>query len=416
MEKSILLGPIKQLLPMSGLPIKGALKTHQLPIIQDAGILIKNGLIAELGDYKQIHKNCSPTVEKIVLDEELVCLPGFIDAHTHICFAGSRADDYAKRNAGKTYLEIAEEGGGIWDTVSKTRKASKSELIQGIKHRANKHLSSGVTTIEVKSGYGLKVEEEVKMLEAISEANKELPADLIPTCLAAHMIPKDFKGTAEDYLRTISNNLFPVLKSRNLSNRIDAFIEKGAFSSEQIIPYLKKAKKYGFQITIHADQFTTGGSKIAVEFDALSADHLEVSTDKEIGYLAKSEVIAIALPGASLGLGCSFTPARKILDAGGSLAIASDHNPGSAPMGELLTQASILGTMEKLSNIEVLAGITYRAAAALDLFDRGFIAEGCLADLSLFRTSNYNEILYHQGGLKPKMVFKNGRMVYCENS
>ena len=168
----------------------------------------------------------------------------------------------------------------------------------------------------------------------------------------------------------------------------------------------------GFQLTIHADQFSTGGSEVAVALGALSADHLEASTDKEIKLLSESAVISMALPGASLGLGCGFTPARKILDAGGSLAIASDHNPGSAPMGDLLTQACILGAFEKLSNAEVLAGITFRAAAALDLQDRGMLKQGCLADFSIFFTPHFSEILYHQGSLKPNRVWKNGKQVF----
>jgi imidazolonepropionase len=167
----------------------------------------------------------------------------------------------------------------------------------------------------------------------------------------------------------------------------------------------------GFDITVHADQFSTSGSQVAVDFGAISADHLEASAKKEIELLAKSNVIATALPGASIGLGCDFTPARKLLDAGAALAIASDHNPGSAPMGNLLAQASILATFEKLSNAEVLAGLTFRAAAALNLKDRGILETGKLADFVVFPTKNYQEITYQQGQLKPSMVWKNGKKV-----
>ena len=230
------------------------------------------------------------------------------------------------------------------------------------------------------------------------------------------MLPRDYDGDAEDYLDEISTVLFPKLKEEKLTNRIDAFIEESAFSATQIAPYFKKAKEMGFDITVHADQFSTGGSKVAVDFEAISADHLEASTATEIALLAQSNVIATALPGASLGLGCAFTPARKLLDAGGALAIASDHNPGSAPMGDLLAQATILGAFEKLSNAEVLAGITFRAAAALNLNDRGKLKNGFLADFSLFHTGNYQEILYNQGNFKPCMVWKNGELVYNKHS
>ncbi|MGI9547903.1 MAG: imidazolonepropionase, partial [Flavobacteriaceae bacterium] len=339
-----------------------------------------------------------------------------IDAHTHICFGGSRARDYAKRNAGKSYLEIAREGGGIWDTVSKTREASIQELIKGIVKRSKLHLKNGTTTIEVKSGYGLSVDEELKMLRAISEANEQISTDLIATCLAAHIPPKDFKGSSEEYLKLISRELFPRLIEEKLSSRVDIFIEESAFSVLEAMSYLREAQRMGFELTIHADQFSTGGSEVAVALGALSADHLEASTDREIKILAGSSVISTALPGASLGLGCPFTPARKILDAGGALAIASDHNPGSAPMGDLLTQSAILGAIEKLSNAEVLAGITFRAAAALNLDDRGTLSVDSLADLAVFHTDHYNEILYHQGNLKPCMVWKKGQLVYDKHN
>ncbi|SDD08109.1 imidazolonepropionase [Algoriphagus faecimaris] len=402
-----LIGPISQVLTLDKLFLKGALKDEQLEIIEEAGILINGDKILDVKPWKKLLKTV-PEAEKIELGGKLVAIPGFVDCHTHICFGGLRAKDFALRNAGKTYLEIAESGGGIWDTVSKTRKLTQRELAQITANHANRHLSDGVTTIEVKSGYGLSVEEELKMLRAIQQANSMTHADLIPTCLAAHLKPRDFLGSSSDYLKLIVENLFPVLKEEKLSNRIDAFVEKSAFSPEEIDPYFKKAKDLGFDLTVHADQFSVGGSKVAVAFGALSADHLEVSGEKEISLLSKSNTIAVALPGASLGLGVGFTPGRKILDQGGSLAIASDWNPGSAPMGDLLAQASILATFEKLSTAEVLAGITYRAAAALGLKDRGKLVQGQLADFILFPTSDYREILYHQGRLKPAEVWKSG--------
>ena len=413
MKKNILIGPFKQLLTMGKLPLKAALSDQQLPIIKDAGILIQNDKIKKIDNFNHLLSDVNKDETEIIrLEGNHVCLPGFIDAHTHICFGGTRANDYALRNAGKTYLEIAKAGGGIWDTVIQTRKATPAELIKKTVKRTKQHLKNGVTTLEVKSGYGLSIEEELKIMRSIKSTNAEIAIDLIPTCLAAHMLPKDFSGNNTEYLKEISTTLFPILKEEKLTQRIDAFIEESAFSKEDIRPYFKRAKEMGFEITVHADQFSTGGSAIAVEFGALSADHLEASTDNEIALLAQSNVIATALPGASLGLGCGFTPARKLLDAGCALAIASDHNPGSSPMGDLVTQAAILQTFEKLSNAEVLAGITFRAAAALNLNDRGKLIEGFLADFVLFHTDNYNEILYNQGSFKPCMVFKNGKLIF----
>ncbi len=411
MNTTTLIGPFRQLLTMTRLPLKGAVSDDDLQVITEAGIIVSNGKIEAIGKFIDL----KASADNVVIHElkgDHVCLPGFVDSHTHICFGGSRANDYAMRNAGKSYLEIAKAGGGIWDTVTQTRKASQEALEKHTVKLANRHLKNGVTTIEVKSGYGLSVAEELKMLNAIKGANEKVAADLISTCLAAHMLPKDYTGTHAAYLTEIATVLFPILKEEQLSHRIDAFVEESAFSAAQITPYFQKAKDMGFDITVHADQFSTSGSQVAVNFNAISADHLEASTEQEIALLAKSDVVATALPGASLGLGCGFTPARKLLDAGGALAIASDHNPGSAPMGDLLTQAAILGTFEKLSNAEVLAGITFRAAAALKLEDRGRIDVGLSADFIGFHTNNYQDILYYQGNLKPCMVWKNGRLVF----
>lgn len=403
-----LIGPIAQLLTLDQLPIKGALKDEQLEIIEQAGIVVEGEKVLKTGLWTAL-KTEFPQAELVELQGDFVAIPGLVDCHTHICFGGSRARDFAMRNEGKSYLEIAQAGGGIWDTVTQTRALSLDELAAATAKNANRHLSEGVTTIEVKSGYGLSVEEELKMLRAIQKAKASTLADLVPTCLAAHMKPRDFEGSPTDYLEWMASQLFAVLKEEKLSDRIDAFVEKSAFSPEEITPYLEKAKALGFDLTVHADQFTAGGSAVAVKLGTKSADHLEASTDTEVKLLAKSDTIAVALPGASIGLGCAFTPARKILDQGGSQAIASDWNPGSAPMGDLIAQASILATFEKLSTAEVLAGISFRAAAALGLDDRGKITSGKLADFVLFPTSDYREILYQQGKLKPAMVWKSGQ-------
>jgi len=411
-KKYTLIGPFKQILTMVGLPLKGALSDEQLPILENGGIIMADEKIHAIGPYPEIQAEANYLNAEIIhIQSTMVCLPGLIDAHTHICFGGSRAKDYALRNTGKTYLEIAMAGGGIWDTVTETRIALTPSLIEGVKIRADRHLAHGVTTIEVKSGYGLTVQEELKMLRAIASTNKICQPDLIPTCLAAHMVPKDYQGSPSNYLLEISNTLFPIIKKEKLTNRIDAFLEEGAFSPTLIAPYFDKAKAMGFDITVHADQFSIGGSTVAVKYNAISADHLEASTETEIQLLAKSNVVATALPGASLGLGCNYAPARRLLDAGSALAIASDWNPGSAPMGNLAIQAAVLGAFEKLSNTEVLAGITFRAAAALNLKDRGTLKSGLLADLIAFPTKDYQEILYQQGMMPPSLVCKRGKLV-----
>jgi imidazolonepropionase len=405
-----LIGPISQLVTLQDLPLRGPISDNDLVVISNAGIAIENGTIVAVDNWDSLLTSF-PNANIHVLDGAYVAVPGYIDCHTHICFGGNRARDFALRNAGVSYLEIAQSGGGIWDTVTQTRKCTEQELTQIVIKNANKHLQLGVTTIEVKSGYGLSVEEEIKMLRAINRGNNETAADIVATCLAAHLKPKDFNGSNEAYLDYLVTNLFPVLQSENLTKRIDAFIETSAFSASEIAPYLQSAKELGFDITIHADQFTTGGSEVAVQYGAISADHLEASEDKEIEALANSNTIAVALPGASVGLGCAFAPARKIIDKGGALAIASDWNPGSAPMGDLVCQASILATFEKLSTAEVLAGITFRAAAALNLFDRGTLIAGNKADFILYSTTDYRDILYYQGSLRPTKIWKSGKLV-----
>ncbi|MDN5217221.1 imidazolonepropionase [Fulvivirgaceae bacterium BMA12] len=407
--KTKLVGPFKQLLTFAELPHKGPLNDEKMPVIDNAGILLRGNKIEAVGVFDDLVEDWKiRDVDIEELQGAVVGMPGLIDAHTHICYGGSRADDYAMRNAGKSYLEIARAGGGIWRSVQQTRNASDEELAEGLTSRAIDHIRKGITTIEVKSGYGLSVEAEVRMLEIIKKVDQVLQVDLVPTCLAAHTLPKDFDGDHRAYLKYLIRELFPILKKDRLTDRIDIFVEETAFNYEPAKDYLLAAKEAGFDITVHADQFTAGGSRLAIEVGAISADHLEASEKNEIDLLAQSDTVAIALPGASLGLGMGFTPARKILDAGGSLAIASDWNPGSAPMGDLLMQAAVLGVYEKLSTAEVLAAITTRAARALNLTDRGSLEPGMLGDFVGFSCEHYKEILYNQGALKPRWTWKNG--------
>lgn len=410
MSKYKFLGPFNEIVTMWGLPKRGPLWDEQLEVVKQGGIILKDEEIFMVGKHGKLRGLAKELkAEEHDVFHRTVCLPGFIDCHTHICFSGSRAADYALRNAGVSYLDIAKKGGGIRDTMRKTREATLDDLVAGIEDRAGEHLREGVTTIEVKSGYGLNLETELRMLEAIHSA-KTIP-ELIPTCLAAHLIPPAFENRAEEYLSHILHDILPVVKERNLASRVDIFIEKSAFTVDQGIKYLQKAKKQGFEVTVHADQFTVGGSEVAAKTGAISADHLEASGQKEIERLAKNDVIPVALPGASMGLGEPFSPGRKLLDAGCSLAVASDWNPGSAPMGDLLIQAFVFAAFEKLSNAEILAAITCRAAGALGKARIGALSAGMQADLTFFPCDTYTEIPYHQGKLKPFEVWKKGEKV-----
>lgn len=402
-----LIGPFKQVITLANLPLRGKLSDDQLEIIVDGGILIDQNKIQQIGKFNVLI-NDNPNAEIEEIDGEQIVLPAFVDSHTHICFGGNRANDFAMRNAGKTYLEIAESGGGIWSSVQHTRNATEEELLKTLLERINILIALGITTIEVKSGYGLNIENELKMLRIIKKAQSQTQATLVPTCLSAHLKPRDFEGDNKAYLDYILNEILPKVKEENLAKRVDIFIEKSAFQPEESKEFLLKTKDLGFEITVHADQFTAGSSRIAVEVGAQSADHLEATIDEDIAFLAQSNTVATALPGASLGLGEKFTPARKLLDAGAILAIASDWNPGSAPMGNLITQASILATYEKLSTAEVLSGITFRSAFALGLEDRGRLENGFKADFVTFKTDNFQNVLYHQGSLLAGHVYIDG--------
>lgn len=400
-----LIGPFSQILPLSGLPVKGAIADGKLQIITLGGVLAEYGLIVEVGNFEEL-RNAHPEAEIVEITGQQILLPGFVDCHTHLCFAGTRSKDYALRIAGKSYQEIARTGGGIWDSVTQTRQASQQQLTKLLLQRIDRHTKDGVTTIEIKSGYGLKPEEELKQLRAIKDAAFQCKADIISTCLAAHILPKDFNGAASAYLEAILNDLLPKVKKENLASRVDIFIEDEAFNPTNATCYLRLSKQMGFDVTIHADQFSTGGSDVAVNVGAVSADHLEASGEIEIKRLAASETVAVALPGASLGLGIGFAPARELLNAGACLAIATDWNPGSAPMGDLLMQGSILSAYEKLTTAETFAGLTFRAAKALNLHDRGVLEKGKIADMQAYSCNDYRDILYHQGKLKPNKVWK----------
>lgn len=402
----MLIGPISQILTMDHLPARGAIADHELQIIRDGGIELDGSNIVAVGDFETMRKGFKAKVHSVAYP--CVALPGFVDAHTHLCFAGSRVDDYALRVSGGTYEQIAAAGGGILDTVRKTREAPKELLVDLLMKRTALLLQNGVTTCEVKSGYGLSVDQEIKQLEAIQIVSKRQPVSLIPTCLAAHTLPWEFSDRS-DYLAFLVSELLPLLKQRGLASRIDIFVDTLAFSVDEARAYLTEAQYLGFNITIHADQFSRGGALLGAELGALSVDHLEVTTLEEARILARTQVVPVVLPGATLGLGLPFAPARMLLDAGLQLAIASDWNPGSAPMGDLLTQAALLGAAQKLTIAETLAAITQRAANALGLVDRGVIKQGCRADLVLFPCSDYREILYHQGAMKPCGCFAGGQ-------
>ena len=390
---------------MSNLPLKGAITDEKLEIIENGGVIIDGDKILEVGKFSDLVKKEKNIFE---IDFQSVLVPGFIDCHTHICHYGSRSEEYSKRNAGMSYQQILSEGGGIHNTMTATENASDEELERVTVSRVDRHFNEGVLTCEIKSGYGPDLDQEVRLLNIINKINKNHAMGIIPTCLAAHVTPKIYNSSSE-YLEKIIEELIPVLEKKKLTNRIDIFIEEKAFSVSESFDYLSQLKNK-FDITVHANQFSSGGVKVGVDCGAKSVDHLEVIDDNEIRYLSNSNTSAVVLPGCSLGLGIPFAPARKLLDNNCKLSIATDWNPGSAPMGDLLQQSSLLGSIEKLSSAEVFSAITYRSADALGLNDRGKIEKDKLADFIGFKTDDYRDILYNQGKLKPSFICKRGEI------
>jgi imidazolonepropionase len=413
-----LLGPFCQILTMEGLPFDGPLSNDQLEMVDGGGLLIEGDRIVEVMDRAHFQEASHSSggqgsdVGFTPIKRHMVLLPGFVDAHTHMCYAGSRVEDYTRRLSGESYLQIADRGGGIMSTVRSTRQATEEELFRSLCKRACAHMFGGVTTCEVKSGYGLDIVTELKMLRAISMVNASVETFpwLVPTCLAAHVRPYDFK-TDQQYLDFVLHKLLPQVKKEGLASRVDIYVDRGAFPPDVAEGFLFQARSLGFDLVLHADQFTTGGATVAARVSAVSADHLEKSTEREFRWLREKGVVAIVLPGSTLGLGEPFAPARRMLDAGMCLAIASDWNPGSAPHGDLLTQAALLGANQRLTMAETLAGITTRAARALRLDDRGVIGKGAMADLVGFECARFEEILYHQGCLRPSFVMRAGKRV-----
>jgi imidazolonepropionase len=392
-----LLGPFHQFLTMDKLPPRGPLQDSQLEILHNVWIRKEGELISDIGPLEEI-KQPKDYIQE--LPSPCTAIPGLIDAHTHLCFAKERSSDYALRASGKSYQEIAKEGGGILSTVKAVREATKDELVESLLQRINSHKKEGVTTIEIKTGYALSAHGELKMLHAIQEAQKMTDCSLIPTYLAAHTLPPEHKSKQE-YLEEITL-LLPEVK--NFCKRVDIFVDETAFSVEEAKVYLENAKELGFDLTLHVDQFHPYGACLAAELKAASADHLEASTPEEWKLLKEALVSAVLLPGACMGLGLPYPNARGMLDTGLSVCIASDWNPGSAPMGKLLLQAAVLGMFAKMTLAETLAAITVRAALALRLNDRGILRKGMRADLAIYPCQNYREILYYQGSMLPIQV------------
>lgn len=387
-----------------------SIKEQDLGIEAKQAIYVEKGRIAWVGPQKKIPKELAKKKKlKEISGKGQTVLPGLVECHTHLVFAGHRATEFELRNQGVSYQEIARQGGGILSTMNRTREASAKELLVLAQDRVDEFVSQGVTTLEVKSGYGLDAKNELKCLK-VAKALKG--PQIISTYLGAHAKPPEF-SSYETYLDFLTIEVLPQVKKQKLARRVDIFLEKGFFSLESSRKYLKKAKDLGFEVLIHADQLTlSGGAELAVELGALSGDHLLQIQDKEIHKLASSEVTCVMLPAADLYMKCSYPPARKLIDAGARVALATDFNPGTSPTQDL-NLVGLLARLEmKMSLPEVIAAYTVGAAYALQAQrDVASLEVGKSADLMCTNMS-WQELFYSIGKKHPISVYKNGQLLY----
>ena len=380
---------------------------------------VRDGAIAALGTSADLRLQYK---EEQQLDAQgKVVMPGLVDAHTHVVWAGDRAAEFELRLQGKTYLEILEAGGGILSTVAATRAASVDDLVAMARPRLQRMLAHGSTTVEAKTGYGLDLETELKLLEAILRLDDEGPWELVPTVLAAHAVPAEFKDRTDDYVNEVCARMLPAIQawwSEQAAGRpkpyVDVFCETGAFDLAQSRRILETARDLGFPLKIHADEFDNlGGTGMAVELGAASADHLVATSRAEIAALAASDTVAVALPATPFGLAeRDYTPAQAILEAGGLLAVASDLNPGTA-WGESLQFALALACRYlKLTPAQAIAAATINAAAAIGRAEQvGSLELGKQADLLILEVDNYQHLGYRFGTNLVQRVMKQGSFI-----
>lgn len=380
-------------------------------VIHDGGLLIENGVIRWLGPWSERPANA----DEIDRYETGVLMPGWIDCHTHSVFAGDRSQEFMLRNAGRSYLEILESGGGILNTVKAVRAASQNDLVQSLGSRVYESVRQGITTLEVKSGYGLSTEDELKSLRAIAIVEPEVPCELVACFLGAHTIPAEYRDRREHYVDLICNEMIPRVQEENLAAYCDVFCERGAFDLAETERILRTGQEHGLIARIHADQLSdSGASTLAAQLGATSADHLEFTPDHAIEAMARAGVTGVLMPATHLFLNSldRLPPARKLLTAGCEIAIATDFNPGSAMTQDLQMMLTLACTLYKITPAEALRAVTLGAARALGRNDIGQIAVGQRANLALFDVPHYRYIPYHFGKNHVEAVLLDGNFVY----
>ena len=414
MAESLAIVNIGQLVTLAGPPRpRIGPELRDLAIIDDAALLIEDGRIAAAGPRAQLRAHILP--HTTVIDAQGRCVtPGFVDAHTHLVFAGNRAAEFEQRIAGATYQQIAAAGGGILRTVELTRAASEDELLAAARRHRDWMLHGGTTTLEAKSGYGLDHATELRILRVLRRLDEWGPVRIVPTLLAAHTVPPEFAGRREEYVRWVAEELIPEVAAAKLARYCDAFCDDYAFTVNETRTVLTAARQHGLGLRVHAEQFRTGtGAALAAELGAATADHLETATAETLGQLRAAGVQPVLLPGSVFALGrTNYPPARTMVEQGLAIVLATDFNPGSSPVPSMPFMLSLACLQMALTPAEALTAVTINPAWSLDLGNRtGSLETGKEADLLIHEFTDYRELAYFIAApLRPR-VFIAGREV-----
>ena len=416
MKPDVLLTNIGQVATLEGhskKPKTGE-QMKELSIIENGAIAIKDGKILAVGSTKDVLSQISEEPDLPIIEfPGMLATPGFIDSHTHLVFGGSRENDFAMKLAGKTYIEILESGGGILNTLRSTRTARPEELVSNAFSFAESMLSMGTTTIEAKSGYGLDTKNELKMLQSIEDLRQKLPISFVSTFMGAHAVPPEFEGKTDDYIDLIVNEMIPSVAERELAEYCDVFCEQGVFDVEQSRRILLAAKENGMKLKIHADEIVQlGGASLAAEVGAVSADHLLMASDEGLEDMLKAGTIASLLPATAFSLDTRYAKARKMIEMGLPVALATDFNPNCANESLFFTFALACYKM-KMQPREAVSAITINAAHALNRGEtHGSIEVGKIADILILDCPNLEYLTWRFGVNLVHTVISNGQVVH----
>jgi imidazolonepropionase len=417
-----LISGASQLLTLRGRGSRRGAALANVGLVKNGALLAVDGLIVAVGNRAQVEAHPLARDAQRLDAAGRVVLPGFVDSHTHLIHAASRADEYELRITGASYEEIARRGGGILNSVAKLRTATSDALKQRAHSALKQFAAYGTTTIEAKSGYGLDLASELKILKLHKELSAEQPLDIVSTFLGAHVIPAEFrtqKSGVKKYVFLLVDKLIPEIAARRLAEFCDVFCERGAFNVAQSKQILEAGKRYGLRPRIHAEQLShTGGSQLAVSLGSASCDHLEKINRSDIRALAKSGTVATLLPGCDFHLGLKqYAPARDLIDAGAIVALATDYNPGTSPTVSMPMILSLACTQLRMTPAEAITAATINSAYSLGRDKQiGSLELGKLADISVFDVDDYREIPYYFGMNTCHTTIKRGRIVYSKSS